>query len=1007
MHFLQRNMLFVSFYAKKPRISKIVIPFFRNPPKAGSLLCGFLLLFFFTSLNAQGYILKGRVTDSGTNRPLAFVNIAVKDTRFGCTTDIDGRFLLKTVRKPAIIQLSYLGYEPMEYRVEDLEEFQVIKMKVSPLDLEEVEVYPGRNPALRLIDSVLANRKINDPERLSSFTYDSYNKFFVTAYRSTGEKPGLSITDTVDFQSLKSGNGTLKGDSGTIRPPIPLNRINPDSATIASFLQDTSLVHPLLRNFLADSSNLLNVKIGLQFVKDNPALFNDFNSGLKNILPSPGQEINAMKNPEQWLSLSDSLLHEPAVLRFLVPAIDSVLADTAMMSKLIEATGLDTLLADRFEGDTLEFDDDDFSFDRQNLFLMESVTRRLFRKPDLSRETVIATRTSGLQDPLFILLATQIQSFSFYKEVIKIVQKNYINPVSRGSASKYFFHIEDTVLYAGSRDTIFIISFQPKRNTNFEGLKGVLYINTNTWAIQNVIAATARDDEAIGIKIQQQYTFVEGRQWFPEQLNTEVTLSQNSVVTMSEDNVRWFPIGIGRTYIKNVELEPGIRRSEFDAVAVEVEQKATKRDSTFWNAYRSVALTDKDRETYRYLDSLGREYNFDKYSRQFFIWKSGYLPVKFLNINLGNILMYNQYEGLRTQLDIRTNQNLSTWLTLGGYLAYGTTDKRFKGGGSASVSLFNRFEPSLGVSYKRDIVAYGVEDITFDLSWFSDQYLRRFLIREMAPVEDIQADFKFRVFRYQKWDIALHRLSYESVAPFLSSYSNAGDPERGIFTEASATLRFAYKEKLIKTMQQELLQSLNRESIRTRYPVLWVRYSRGLQGVLNGGYTYNRLDARIEKSFFIKYMGTANIIIEGGMIDRDLPYARLFNANASYRPFTIEAPNSFGTMRMNEFVSDRYISVFFMHNFGRLLIRTKHFQPEFNFITNAGIGERSALTTNESQDWAKTMDKGYYESGIMIQELVNLKILKIGFGVYYRYGPYGFSSPKENFAYKFSLHGPF
>jgi len=116
-------------------------------------------------------------------------------------------------------------------------------------------------------------------------------------------------------------------------------------------------------------------------------------------------------------------------------------------------------------------------FKSQHLFVMESVSNHTFKKPDKHYEKVIGTRISGLQDPLFVMIANQFQSFSFYKNNISLLDKQYINPISPGSTKKYFFLIEDTLLK--NSDTVFVISFRPMKATNFDVMKGLLYINTN------------------------------------------------------------------------------------------------------------------------------------------------------------------------------------------------------------------------------------------------------------------------------------------------------------------------------------------------------------------------------------------------------------------------------------------------------------------------------------------------------------------------------------------------
>ena len=51
----------------------------------------------------------------------------------------------------------------------------------------------------------------------------------------------------------------------------------------------------------------------------------------------------------------------------------------------------------------------------------------------------------------------------------------------------------------------------------------------------------------------------------------------------------------------------------------------------------------------------------------------------------------------------------------------------------------------------------------------------------------------------------------------------------------------------------------------------------------------------------------------------------------------------------------------------------------------------------------KTMGKGYFESGLLINNLFRIQILRYGFGVMYRYGYYAFSKTIDNFAFKLTL----
>jgi hypothetical protein len=51
----------------------------------------------------------------------------------------------------------------------------------------------------------------------------------------------------------------------------------------------------------------------------------------------------------------------------------------------------------------------------------------------------------------------------------------------------------------------------------------------------------------------------------------------------------------------------------------------------------------------------------------------------------------------------------------------------------------------------------------------------------------------------------------------------------------------------------------------------------------------------------------------------------------------------------------------------------------------------------------KTMEKGYFESGVKINCLVKSAFSGIGVGVYYRYGAYSLNNSINNFAFKLTF----
>ncbi|MCF6341752.1 MAG: DUF5686 and carboxypeptidase regulatory-like domain-containing protein [Bacteroidales bacterium] len=800
----------------------------------------FCILISTLSAQAQVFEVKGVVKDKKSKEPLAFVNITSRDGYSGVTTDIDGKFSIRMNEGNCCLKLTYVGYETLEYGLRPSNRFQEILMKEKTYELSEVEIFPGENPAHRIINNVVENRDLNNPEKLEYFTYTSYDKMVVT----------------LDADSL--------------------------------LLKDTSLL---------DTSELK----------------------------------------------------------------------------------LRTFLK------------------KQDIFLMETVTERKYRAPDLNQETVLATRVSGLKDPVMAFMISQMQSTSFYDELISIAGKNYINPISKGSTKKYFFLIEDTT-YTATNDTVFIISFRPMRNTKFDGMKGFLYINSNRWAIQNVKAEPPQDSMGVVIKIQQAYELIQDH-WFPAQLNTDIIFTPMQATAGDKS---YALVGKGRSYIRDINLSADLKKREFGYHEVEIEPDATKKKGEFWREYRVDSLSERDRETYRVLDSIGKEQNFDKMASTFQTLLIGQIPLWIFNVDLGRIIHYNGYEGLYLGLGLQTNDRFSKTVKLGGFGGYGFKDKSFKYGGDLSVKVHKRSESAIRIeAYKKVTASGGVEFFDDKLQVWKPDNFYKFYLRRMNPTTggEIAYAFRLRPVRDFKWNLGFRLQNKEAFRDYFFGTADDnlihGKTEFN-YSELMIGFRFAYRERVIETTKGQI-------SFGSKYPVVWFNYTRGIAGFLNGEFAFDRFDLKVEGSKYIKYLGDFSFRLMAGIILGDLPAGNLYDGNGTYRSFALYAPFSFGSMRSNEFLSDKYVSLFLSHDFGKLLFKEgKLFNPQLMLVTNIAFGSLSNTENHHNYDFS-TLEKGYYESGFLIRKILDFSIYDLGIGVIYRYGPYGFDNVSKNFAYKISL----
>lgn len=139
-----------------------------------------LLLILITNELYSQKAIEGKVVDSLTGEPLAFVHIVTNtQSKKGYVTDINGRFSIPYNNKIHSLTVSYLGYEKKRFPVHDPGKFQVIPLKPTSFNLKEVIIRPGKNPALVVMKKAIKNIEKNNPDNFQSFSCNAYNKTIV------------------------------------------------------------------------------------------------------------------------------------------------------------------------------------------------------------------------------------------------------------------------------------------------------------------------------------------------------------------------------------------------------------------------------------------------------------------------------------------------------------------------------------------------------------------------------------------------------------------------------------------------------------------------------------------------------------------------------------------------------------------------------------------------------------------------------------------------------------
>ncbi|QZK89894.1 TonB-dependent receptor [Flavobacterium sp. CHNK8] len=103
----------------------------------------YLLIFFLfiTTLGfSQGYDVGGVVKEASSGLPIPGVNIQVKNSSSGTTTDFDGRFYVKGVSPNSVLIFSFVGFKSVEYKVTQATQNLSIVLKEDANTLDEIVV---------------------------------------------------------------------------------------------------------------------------------------------------------------------------------------------------------------------------------------------------------------------------------------------------------------------------------------------------------------------------------------------------------------------------------------------------------------------------------------------------------------------------------------------------------------------------------------------------------------------------------------------------------------------------------------------------------------------------------------------------------------------------------------------------------------------------------------------------------------------------------------------------
>ena len=221
------------------------------------------------SLDAQQLIFKGKVSDKLTSQSLAYANIRIAGTLSGTTATVNGLFELRLSKGNYKLIVSSIGFisDTVSVSLFANESIEIF-LSPTPVNMPEVTVFPGENPAVEILRRAI-EAKHDRNYKLNSYVFRAYTKGLIRSVNdisSTGRSVSVGVgsnSSQNDSAKLKI-SGIIENESiGYFKKPdnykeeiIARKQSANTSSTMNLFTGGR-----LIQNFYSEDVNFLNRKL--------------------------------------------------------------------------------------------------------------------------------------------------------------------------------------------------------------------------------------------------------------------------------------------------------------------------------------------------------------------------------------------------------------------------------------------------------------------------------------------------------------------------------------------------------------------------------------------------------------------------------------------------------------------------------------------------------------------------------------------------------------------------
>lgn len=531
--------------------------------------------------------------------------------------------------------------------------------------------------------------------------------------------------------------------------------------------------------------------------------------------------------------------------------------------------------------------------------LSESVSDYYYRKdPKLKKEVVEASRISGVENmQMTQFLGDMYLELNIYDNIYDLFNKSFISPLAPFARNYYQFYLDDSTFIGA--DWCYKLRFVPKRSGDLV-FEGHMWVHDTTYAVKRFeanIAPGANLNYIQEFYIEQAFEQVQKEVW--------MLTSEKMVLSFKVTEKSKFLGLIGRKYsqrsayvINSAQPEEFYRSNN----SVDVMSNAKERTDEEWAQLRPISLSDKEQRIEQMVDSLEAQPFYQNMRKLTYFATTGYWPVQKIEIGSAtSLISMNPVEKFRVALALRTSNDFSKRFEIGGRVAYGFGDQRFKYNVKLRYNITPQKRGMLMAYYNYDIEQIGLSPTAASMGTSFVTILSTAPFDKLTFVQKAGVSLEKDI----KKDLILYgAFEWKNYTPLgLATYQQWNGLDTINLSQITAT---ELTTRIRWTKDEEFLSgSFDRTALRSPYPILSFQGIFGFKDVFGSDYNYQKLEFQFEHNTQLGVLGRMRYGFTLGYINgiAAYPLLKVHDGNQSLWLLT----SASNMVNFLEFISDRYV----------------------------------------------------------------------------------------------------